>query len=544
MGKTEISLEIPSGYRIIEKTKVVDLYTAYEILRSRKQRHITTARRTEYEAELITHYIKCPHCGKMVYAYPHYHDKLCFTNPKKSKAAILEWSDVQPGLESNPDVELQIQEIKNFSGKYMCPGCGHISRKSGGYINIDIDYAYGKLVVKKSINNLSELVSLKWLSGTTAIEFPIYEQIVFDLESGKTYVQILTEKNIICIAPFTDSEANFSGDVLIDLLSKNTVLKRKLKQCLEDLTGYKIPFTLNELDVDKFANFVRFKGYPEDFYEAIPFWGGTRVLDESFKDVTDNLRTPEGAMELLEKSSIPFCKSVKRLFANKSGLFFYLNECEFLYGLFNDVNLFCTCLNSGFIFDFLSTMHYHEYSLKTFLTDFLMVLGRKQFTRRFATSGAVICYAMSYSTLSFYARKREQEKWKKNINVFEKIYFRLYIANEISVPLPLMPKNMKDCVIDNYRFKYLRTKRESAIAGEIMKNCLVNWDSYSNPVVIIYKGDKIVAAVEFLNGVLVQAKQCRNESIEPDSDLYNVIEKWCKINNIKFDPEKLDDLPF
>lgn len=71
MEKTEISLKIPSGYRIIERTKEVDLYTAYEILRSRKQRHITTARRTGYKAELVTHYIKCPHCGKMVYAYAH-----------------------------------------------------------------------------------------------------------------------------------------------------------------------------------------------------------------------------------------------------------------------------------------------------------------------------------------------------------------------------------------------------------------------------------------------------------------------------------------
>ena len=543
MNNKSFSLKIPLGYEIVQRTKIVDLYTAYEILRSKKQRHITVARRTGYKAELVTHYIKCPHCGKMVYAYPRYHDKFYFTNPRKSKTVIFQWSDVQPSLESKPDVELQIQEIKNFSGEYICPKCGYSSNKSNEYTELNIDYIYGKLLVKKSINNLSELVSLKWLSGTTAIEFPLYEQVVFDFESGKTYVQILNENNIICSTAITDSEADFSGDMLIALLSKNSIVKRKIKNCLEEITGYQIPFATNEVDIDKFVNFVRFVGFPKDFYEAIPFWGGIRVLDESFKDITDNLRTPKDAMKLLEKSSLPFCKSVKRLFAKKSGLFFYLNECEFLYGLFNDVNLFCTCLNRGFIFDFLSTMHYHEYSLKTFLTDFLMVLGRKQFTRRFATSGAVICYAMSYSTLSFYARKREQEKWK-NINVFEKIYFRLYIANEISVPLPLMPKNMKDCVIDNYRFKYLRTKRECAIAGEIMKNCLVNWDSYSNPVVIIYKGDKIVAAVEFLNGVLVQAKQCRNESIEPDSDLYNVIEKWCKINNIKFDPEKLDDLPF
>ena len=58
---------------------------------------------------------------------------------------------------------------------------------------------------------------------------------------------------------------------------------------------------------------------------------------------------PANAIQLLERSSIPFCKSIKRLFAKRSGLFFYLKECEFLYGLFNDVNLFCTYMNEKYI---------------------------------------------------------------------------------------------------------------------------------------------------------------------------------------------------
>lgn len=544
MNNTIKTLRIPLGYQIVQGTKIVDLYTAYEILRSKKQRHITTARRTGYKAELITHYIKCPHCGEMVYAYSRYHDELYFAKPKKSKDIIFQWSDVQPGLETRPDVELQIQEIKDFSGEYICPKCGHSSQKSDDYIEVDIDYVYGKVFVKKAINNLSELVSLKWLSGTNAIEFPIYEQIIFDLESGKTYVQILNESNIVCSVTFTDSETDFSGDVLIDLLSKNTVIKRKLKHSLEELTGYKLSFNTKELDIDKFANFVRFLGFPKDFYEAIPFWGGTRVVDESFKDITDNLRTPEGAMKLLEKSSLPFCKSVKRLFAKKSGLFFYLKECEFLYGLFDDVNMLCTQLNQKFIFNFLSTMHYHEYSLKTFFTDFLMVLGKKRFSERFSISEEIICYAMSYSTLSFYAGKKEREKWLSEKNIFKKVVPYSQCENEISVPISLVTSNMKDMVVDKYRFKYLRTKQECVIIGGKMKNCLVNWDSYSNPVATIYKGDKIAAAVEFFNGKLVQGKQCRNGSIEPNSDLYNVIEKWCKINNVEFTPEKLEGLPF
>ena len=543
MNNKSFSLQIPLGYEIVQRTKIVDLYTAYEILRSKKQRHITTARRTGYKAELITHYIKCPHCGKMVYAYAHYHNKNAVAYPKKSKATIFEWSDVQPSLESEPDVELQIQEFKDFSGEYICPKCGYSSNKSNEYTELNIDYIYGKLLVKKSINNLSELVSLKWLSGTTAIEFPLYEQVVFDFESGKTYVQILNENNIICSTAITDSEADFSGDMLIALLSKNSIVKRKIKNCLEEITGYQIPFATNEVDIDKFVDFVRFVGFPKDFYEAIPFWGGIRVLDESFKDITDNLRTPKDAMKLLEKSSLPFCKSVKRLFAKKSGLFFYLKECEFLYSLVNDVNLLCTYLKKPFIFHFLSMMHYYDYPVKIFLKDYLNVLGQARFKNTFLPVDIYIEYAIFYGSLSLYVRKKEHHKWYTGDKFFDcsKI---LSFRRENNISVSFRGSGEKDMVVDKYRFKHLRTKQECIIAGEKMKNCLVNWDSYSNPAVIIYKGDKIVAAVEFLNGVLVQAKQCRNKSIEPDSDLCRAIEKWCQINNIKFDPEKLDDLPF
>lgn len=542
MNNQTLTLKVPLGYHIIERIKSVDLYTAYEILRSKKQRHITTARRIGYKAELITHYIKCPHCGKMVYVYAHYHNKNAVAYPKKSKATIFEWSDVQLSLESEPDVELQIQEFEDFSGEYICPKCGYSSNKSNEYTELYIDYVYGKLLVKKSIKNLSELISLKWLSGTTAIDFPLYEQFVFDFESGKTYVQILNENNIICTEAVTDSETDFSSDILIDLFSKNNMVKRKVRSFLEEITGYKMPFTTNELDIDKFVNFVRFSGFPKDFYEAIPFWSGTRVVDESFKDLTDNLQDPESAMQLLEKSTLPFCKSVKRLFAKRSGLFFYIKECEFLYSLANDVNLLCTYLKKPSIFHFLSMMHYYDYPVKVFLKDYLNVLGQVRFKNTFLPVDIYIQYAIFYGSLSLYVRKKEHHKWCTGDKFFDCSKILPFRENNISVSF--RDSGEKDMVVDKYRFKHLRTKQECIIAGEKMKNCLVNWDSYSNPAVIIYKGDKIVAAVEFLNGVLVQAKQCRNKSIELDSDLCRAIEKWCKINNIKFDPEKLDDLPF
>ncbi len=544
MDKIMIYWKIPMGYEIIKRTRDVDLYTAGEILKSRKQKCITIAKRVGNRAEIVSHYIKCPHCGKETPAYAHYLNENSCALPKKSKIEIDGWANIQLSLLGEPDEELKIQEYEDFSREYICPECGYSSNKSNEYTELYIDYVDGKLYVKRAIKNLSEFVLLKWLNGSTAIEFPVYEQVVFDFEAGSTYMEFISDKKVVCTTPVTDSEIDFTGDILIDLFSKSNIVKRTIRSCFEKITSHKMPFTTNELDIDKFVNFVRFTGFPKEFYEAIPFWKGSRVVDESFKQVYEWLGNSESAMKLLEKSSIPYCKSIKRLFAKRSGLFFYIKECEFLYGLLNDVNLFCAFLNKKYIFQLLSMMHYYETPMKTFLSDYSAALEKSRFINNLYCFDYVISYAIYYNSLSAYVQKKEREKWLLEKNIFRKAIPYSQRANEISAPISLVASNMKDTIVDKYRFKYLRTKQECVVAGERMDNCLVKWDSCSNPVVAIYKGDKIVAAVEFLNNVLVQAKECRNKSIEPNSDLYNAIEKWCKRNSINFDSEKLDDCPF
>ncbi len=543
MEKTEINLKIPSGYRIIEKTKEVDLYTACDILRSRKHKHITSAKRVGDKAILTSHRVVCPHCGRESYAYAHYHIKYALAYPKKSEYEISKWANIQLSLEGAPEEKLDIQELYDYSNEYICRNCGYSSEKSSAYRELKIECFDKKVSVSREIRGLSELVSLKWLKGTTAIGFPVWEQVTFDFDSRTVYIKLLSNGTVVCTEKVTEYETNFSGDLLIDLFSKSNVVKRTVRRCFERITGYKVPFTTKELGISEFVNFVRFAGFPKDFYDAVPFWDGTRVIDESFKEITDNLQNPESAINLLERSSIPFCKSVKRLFAKRSGLFFYLKECEFLYGLFNDVNLFCTYMNKKYIFGFLSRMHYYENPLKIFLTDFLTVLGKKRFVAKFSVSNTIISYAIFYASLSDYVRKKEQEKWAENIDIFIDFYYRVHKVEDISVPMANVNDSMKDCVIEKYRFKFLRIKQEYVFTGNKMHNCLVNWDCYSNPVVAVYKGNEISAAMEIFDDTVIQARACKNESIEPDTDVYNAIEKWCKRNNIKLELQQ-PDLPF
>lgn len=540
MEKTEINLKIPLGYRIIERTKEVDLYTACDILRSRKQKYITNAKRISDKAILTSHRVVCPHCGREAPAYKHYLNKHFVSRPKNTELTILNWANIQISMMGEPEEELLIQDFEDFSEEYICHKCGYSSNKSNDYMELNINYINGKLYVKKDIKSLSDLVSMRWLKGSADIDFPIYEQVVFDFEGGVTYLELISNDNIICSIGASD----LNSDALATLISENKRVKRMLKRLFEEITPYKLPFTTNELDFEKFVNFLCFKGFPKDFYETIPFWKGTRATDDSFKDIITQLKNPQCAMELLEKSLIPFCKSVKRVFVNKSGLFFYLKECEFLYSLFNDVNLFSKLLEDEAIFCYLARLHY-EVAVKSFLTEYSKKVGKiKTFKVLSENRRQVFDYGINYCALSDYAKLMEQESWNTDSEFFENFrsYDRYY--DNLSVPMASLPVSVRDCVIGKYNFKALKTKMDYIIAGKKLKNCLGNWHSCDNPVVVVSIGKKMVAAIEIKKGEVFQMQRKCNQTVSTDSELYKITSKWCKKYNIKFDPAKLDDLPF
>lgn len=543
MEKTEINLKIPLGYQIIERTKEVDLYSACIILRTRKQKYITTVKKVDDYAVLISHHIKCPYCGKEIPAYSHCWRKEFHALPKKTEAEILKWADIQPALFGEKEPILEVQNYFGYHCEYICRKCGQVSQKSNKYIELSIECIDDKIYVKREIKSLVELVSLKWLVTDLKIKFPIYQQIVFDFDSGITNMEIVGGNDIVFSQNITNIVWDFKGDLLVDLISKNRIVKRVLKRNFEKTTCYKVPFSVQELNFKRFICLARFKGFSKDFYYAIPYRANTSFIDLSFNNVLDKLRNPEFAMELLRDSTIPFCKSVKRLFATQSGLFFYLKECELLYSFLNDVNLFCDFLRSPSAYTFLATAHY--YDIKPFLEDYSVEMNKIFLKRIFDNTRFMLGYAIKYSTLNSYGRKLEIDRWHKRGNMFCDIdCMTESVEKTLSLPMHEVPRNIGDCTIGKHFFKWLRTKGDYINASEQLQNCLANWETFDNPVVVVVEGEKSVAAIEVEHNKIIQARLKDNKAITIGTDLYEAIEKWCKKYKIEFNPEKLDDLPF
>ena len=350
MEKREILLELPAGYSIFEKSEEVDLYVASELLRTRVQKHITGARRMNDRAVFISHRIKCPHCRKETPAYNHYLNKLSVGVPKRSRSEIDFWAQLQPSLFEAPDEFFSIQEERLFSGRFICPRCGFGSDESMERVKLFIIYGEGCLCLRKEIGSLNELVSYKWISGSVKLGFPAFAQIVFDFRDRNTYFELVSGAEVICREEASSLITDLNEDALVGFLNKNKIVKRTVKRIFKEMSGYEIAFSVNELDFNKFVAALKFQGFTKSFYESVPYNLGTTIISQGFREIAESLGNPEEAIQLLKTSELPFCSSLKKLFAEKSGMFFYLKECEKLYAVLKDINLFCRFLRDENIF--------------------------------------------------------------------------------------------------------------------------------------------------------------------------------------------------
>ena len=540
MNVTRIDLRIPLGYQIFEKSEKIDLYTASEILRTRKQNYITSVERRDDYAVITRHRLKCPYCGREFPAYLHFLRTICCASPKKSNSEILEWANIQLSFFGESNSVLKIQDFNEYSESFICPECGYCSRKTDDYANISIEAAENRVYVKREIKKLSELITTEWFEGKISVDFPVYECVVFDFESGITSLEIIRENDVLFCRNATDEKISFRGNISANLISKNPIIKRILKRLFEQISGYKIPFSVKELDFHSFINLTQFKGFPKNFYYAIPFVENAFVIDDTFKNIALLLKNPESAMRLLKDSSLPSCKSVKRLFATNSGLFFYLKECEFLYSIFNDVNLLCTLLQWEFVYTVLLRLHYYD-GLKAFFADYSRTVGfNRLFDNLYKRNYRVFDYAVKYFSLNENAKKEEQKKWVENVNVFDTLRSLNDYDDNLSITMIPAPANIKNCVVGKYSFKTMKNRREYVEAGEKLKNCLVNWGAEDNPVIVVMTGEKMIAAMEIENGKILQARRKNNQTVFPESELYKAMEKWCKKFAIEINPEKLD----
>ena len=184
-------------------------------------------------------------------------------------------------------------------------------------------------------------------------------------------------------------------------------------------------------------------------------------------------------------------------------------------------------MRSPSAYTFLATAHY--YDIKPFLEDYSVGMNKIFLKRIFDNTRFMLGYAIKYSTLNSYGRKLERDRWHKRGNMFCDIdCMTESVEKTLSLPMHEVPRNIGDCTIGKHFFKWLRTKGDYINASEQLQNCLANWATFDNPVVVVLEGEKSVAAIEVEHNKIIQARLKDNKAITIGTALYEAIEKWCK----------------
>lgn len=266
------------------------------------------------------------------------------------------------------------------------------------------------------------------------------------------------------------------------------------------------------------------------------------------------------------ESTLPKVKSIKRIFFEDPGLFFYLRECEDFWSVLSDVNLLRELLQSPVIYDVLSQYHLHP-GVFDFYKDYVKVKSPRSLLKLLTEHpNRTNDEAMVYVTYNRRAKLQEQLSWKRGRKVYrnfeeddeEEYDDQCQPSYKYSTPLAKVDWQIAPCNIDGFVFAWLTNSFDYYETGRTLHNCLRSWDRRLNPVIVVKENNKAIAAIEVSvsDRMVVQAKTAHNEPIKEDSRLSAAFERWKKkysLKDSKIEPSPdldddilrlLDQLPF
>ncbi len=511
--------EIPTGWEYIEKTEKFDFCRAQETLFSRKYRKYSEAVIKEDHVDLKKHIFRCPFCGKEIPAYDFPIEK----NPKKvcgffGNMELFfdesgKFSGIQEDFSGFEEKRLFIQKPVKPYFEIQCPKC----KRSAKLSSEKASFSFG-------IKENGVFVSL------LKNDFSVSETFFFDFFRREVFHQFETE----------DDKTLFSENAekcleKINPLFENRIVIRRLKHLFEDFTKIRFPFSSNELSLRKFVLFTKFTGFPREFYHAIPFDENGELTDESFSDICKKIRNPESAMAQFKKSSLPDMKSVRKIFVENPGLFFYISEAEKLFSAISDINYFCDILKDKNIFFLLALLHIYP-GLAGFFSDFTAAKDQKSLLKSLRDCPAFMYgYGINYSALSDSGKKSEQEKWERNKNFFVNYgEIILFPMPSFSFPLSTPLCDIPDIHIGEYSFRQLRNLADCRKAGKDLNNCLGKSIFQKGVVIVMYRNEKAIAPAEVFENKVMRVLAKNNEPINDFPHFKKAFEEWSRKTGFQY----------
>ena len=540
-------LTLQKGYKLIEINRAVSPYLAYNtILSTDKQKRYSNAL-FDIERNMVTmtkHLLVCPQCGYHIPAYAHSFMEYFTPRKKVTRNTAYEWCGALPSFFQDlktKALDLYIP-LTNCHGTLSCTNCEKESKISNDTEEISFDLTRKKLSITCKINTITEILLLTWSLNLEITSFPLYETICFNFKKHKVYLELSKEDGSkICVRDITNGlPEKERGSKLTTLIDNNVLVKSKLTKYFEYMWKCtKLPFCLNELNLQKFIAMSKFIGFNKDFYLNIPVLENDELLfDPSFKNERRKLSNSCNCIQVFEKSTLPKVKSVKKILFENQKFFFYIAEIESFYKFFGeDSNLLVSFLKSLNNYSHLSMLHSHP-AIMDFYSDFSKIIKSPEKLHKLLLDYGYQTteYALHYASLNSELRKAERKKWSetKAKSLFDD---RLkQIKQTESLFTEDEPHNFKlnDQTYNGYTYTLLTSRQQMIALGKHLSNCLQS-TYYATPIIGVVQNGKYIAAIELDGGnndTVEQAYLAHNESILGNTKFFESFKLFCKKNNL------------
>lgn len=548
MSKTCEMIAIPLGYKICEEVTFVDAFMAFNnILAGEKQFKYTDAEiiSNENMVKLTEHFAVCPNCGQHTPAYKHYvygfKPQKCFT---RQDAQL--WSTEVMSLFETENKKIDLYKPISDKDTFKCMHCSSESKSNDKKVFLSFIKEPHKITIIYPIRNIGDIVRINWTKKLLSIdEFPIYESVTFNFKRGTTHLALKTASGKLLVARDISrgvDDLNFSSPI-INLLSKNVLVKRKLKKMFAGFWMKPLPFREHELDIQKFSLATAFIGYDDAlFYSYIPYKHKTKVIDASYKKTYKLMHCSDNIASVYKQSILPDMKSIKKRVFNNPVLFFYLKELETLWESTNkEPNFFCALLDSEHVYGILRFLHDFPSAFKLYadMCNAGLYVPFKEMLLKFPRE--VNEYALVYA--SFNEQKRQEAKRKLERSLCKSLRFSEGVSSYFfSIPDRATINSIQTQIVRDYLFTPLKSMNEYIVAGEQLENCLGEAE-FDTPIVGVLQSGRYIAAiqVDVENNLILQAYMKNNRNIDTDERFYAAFKKWCKKNNYDYHEELFYD---
>lgn len=529
---SSVHLEIPNGYRLNRRVQAMELEAACALLRTKKRRRYTCAVKKGEIVELVRELVVCPACGHESPSYnrplaPIYGQGDAIQRPA-TKEVLEAWTSRQMTFFEETQA-LHFHQFSPPGDTYECPKCLYKSHPFTGNIPVDLTYKRHKLTVRQKVTALTDILSIPWLQRLS-FTLPVWEELVFNFRNGRTYMQLVDQAGEKLVVYDLTSRKDIKSVGAFHFLFQNTCLRRRVKKAFELEWRSKLPFSEQELDLPHLMLLTEFIGYPKTFYHAIPYAEGTYGVDPLFRKERARLHRAVDIPQLYSRSTLPQAKSVRKLVFQNPVILFYQEECQRLWKLIEDLNLFCRLLASPSLYLLLAALKAYP-GIFPFFEDYVQVKGGKGLLDKVLPYwGGAFYYALHYCTLSKGTKNQEQIRWRK-----KDFHFRFRITmSPFSLPMPPIHTKIHDCTINGYRFFWLKNSSDYYNTSQALHNCLDTWRAFNNPVICVAKNQKILAAIEIEAGAfIVQARLAYNHRIKKGTQLHEAYTIWRRKYGLK-----------